>query len=247
MLCPVATILEFLQSPLDSGRVHSTLKVYMAAISSCHALVGDGSMGSHRLASLFLKGALRLRGPLCVPRVTAWDLSLVLGALSAPPFEPLAEADLKWLSMKAAFLIGEASWGVTCPVSQWVLPKTEPGWLRGYTMAEHGIPPQGTATCTSIGQSSLPSLTLHQTRVNQPCYAQFGLLLPILMLPCLYDNRSSFLFVMVALTKVVLFLNSACPTGWSIPSSMPTGSVATPYPWERGATLPEASLPRGLP
>ena len=99
--CTVATVLEFLQ--LESGRSHSTLKVYVAAISSLHDGVDGAMVGRHRLVSLFLRGALRLCPPTAM-RAPAWDLPLVLEALSSPPFEPLGQVRLKWLSMKAAFL-----------------------------------------------------------------------------------------------------------------------------------------------
>lgn len=54
--------------------------------------------------SLFLRGTQRLIPPR-VPRAPAWDLNIVVGALSRPPFEPLAQIDLKWLSYKTAFLL----------------------------------------------------------------------------------------------------------------------------------------------
>ncbi|KAK0156351.1 hypothetical protein N1851_000348 [Merluccius polli] len=78
--CPVATVLEFLQSLLDSGRSHSTLRVYVAAISSQHEGVDGATVGCHRLVSLFLRGALRLRPPRTL-RAPAWDLPLVLEAM----------------------------------------------------------------------------------------------------------------------------------------------------------------------
>ena len=106
--CPVATVLDFLQSLLDDGRAPSTLKVYVAAISSQHGLINNATVGCQRLVSLFLRGASRLR-PSVSPRVPAWDLSLVLKALSSAPFEPLAQADLKWLSLKTAFLLAITS------------------------------------------------------------------------------------------------------------------------------------------
>ena len=58
--------------------------------------------------SLFLRGALRQRPP-STPRAPAWDLPLVLDALSSPPFEPLAQVGLWWLPTKAAFLLAMAS------------------------------------------------------------------------------------------------------------------------------------------
>ena len=45
MLCPVATILEFLQSLLDGGHAQSTLKVYVAAISLQHVRVENATVG----------------------------------------------------------------------------------------------------------------------------------------------------------------------------------------------------------
>lgn len=102
--CPVSVVLEFLQSLLDCGRSPSTLKVYVAAISCNHGLVEGSSVGSHSLISLFLRGARRLHPP-SAPRVPVWDLSFVLDSLCRPPFEPLAQADLKWLSLKVAFLL----------------------------------------------------------------------------------------------------------------------------------------------
>lgn len=106
--CSVSSVLEFLQSLLDGGRSPSTLKVYVAAISCHHSGVDGRTMGSHNLVSLFLRGARRLRPP-SVLRAPVWDLPLVLDSLCRPPFEPLAQADLKWLSCKTAFLLAIVS------------------------------------------------------------------------------------------------------------------------------------------
>ncbi|KAK0149825.1 hypothetical protein N1851_009418 [Merluccius polli] len=77
-------------------------------ISSRHARVDGNTVGCHRLVSLFLKGALRLRPPQA-QRAPVWDLPLVLDALCLPPFEPLAQAELKWVSAKTAFLLAITS------------------------------------------------------------------------------------------------------------------------------------------
>lgn len=106
--CSIPIILEFLQALLDDGRSPSTLKVYVAAISCYHSRVENCSVGSHSLVSLFLRGARRLH-PRVAPRAPVWDLSLVLEALCNPPFEPLAQAELKWLSFKTAFLLAIVS------------------------------------------------------------------------------------------------------------------------------------------
>ena len=56
----------------------------------------------------FLKGAQRLR-PRRLPSVPAWQLNVVLQALTRSPFEPLADVDIKWLSLKVAFLLAVTS------------------------------------------------------------------------------------------------------------------------------------------
>ncbi|KAK9542065.1 hypothetical protein VZT92_002063 [Zoarces viviparus] len=106
--CPVPIVLEFLQSLLDKGQSPSTVRVYVAALSWHHARVDNGTVGSHRLVSLFLKGALRLRPP-NAPKAPAWDLHLVLDTLCLPPFEPLARAEPRWLATKTVFLLAITS------------------------------------------------------------------------------------------------------------------------------------------
>ncbi|KAK7895505.1 hypothetical protein WMY93_020830 [Mugilogobius chulae] len=106
--CPVSSILSFLQGLLNNRRSPSTLKVYVAAISCWHKGFDGVSLGRHKSISLFLKGARRLHPPQRHVAPT-WDLSLVLDALQSPPFEPLPDVDIKWLSMKTAFLLAMAS------------------------------------------------------------------------------------------------------------------------------------------
>ncbi|KAL0172117.1 hypothetical protein M9458_032428, partial [Cirrhinus mrigala] len=48
--CPVGTVLEFLQARFSTGLSHSTLKVYVAAISAYHAPLGGLSVGKDPLA-----------------------------------------------------------------------------------------------------------------------------------------------------------------------------------------------------
>ncbi|KAK7905159.1 hypothetical protein WMY93_017766 [Mugilogobius chulae] len=106
--CPVSFILSFLQELLNQGRSPSTLKVYVAAISCSHVGLDGVSVGRNRSVALFLKGARRLHPPR--RRVAStWDLAVVLNALQSPPFEPLSAVDLKWISMKTAFLLAMVS------------------------------------------------------------------------------------------------------------------------------------------
>ncbi|KAI2657472.1 hypothetical protein H4Q32_008807 [Labeo rohita] len=88
--CPVGTVLEYLQDRFSAGLAHSTLRVYIAAISAYHAPLGGMSVGKDPLVVCFLRGALRLRSPV-QPRVPTWDLAMVLEALCRPPFEPIEE------------------------------------------------------------------------------------------------------------------------------------------------------------
>ena len=106
--CSVPRLLQYLQTLFDKGLSASTLRVYVAAISARHVWVDGRTVGSHPLVSRYLKGALRLHPPHAV-RVPSWDLPMVLEALCSPPFEPLDQADLRWLSGKTAFLLAITS------------------------------------------------------------------------------------------------------------------------------------------
>ncbi|KAL0151990.1 hypothetical protein M9458_052708, partial [Cirrhinus mrigala] len=57
--CPVGTVLEFLQDRFSAGLAHSTLKVYVAAITAYHAPLGGSLVGGNPLVTCFLCGALR--------------------------------------------------------------------------------------------------------------------------------------------------------------------------------------------
>ena len=106
--CSIQVILAYLQSLFDKGRAPGTLKVYVAAISLYHETVGEQTVGSHRSVSQFLRGTRRLRPRR--PNLTLnWDLKLVLDSLCRPPYEPINSIDLKWLSLKTAFLLAITS------------------------------------------------------------------------------------------------------------------------------------------
>ncbi|MGH0171934.1 UNVERIFIED_CONTAM: hypothetical protein FKN15_074097 [Acipenser sinensis] len=106
--CPMSVILQFMQELLDAGRSPSTLKVYLVAISACHATVDSMSPGVHFLATRFLRCAQRLRPPrrTVLPK---WSLNIVLEALTKSSFEPLHAIELKYLSLKTAFLLAITS------------------------------------------------------------------------------------------------------------------------------------------
>ncbi|KAI2646657.1 Tyrosine recombinase XerD [Labeo rohita] len=74
--CPVGTVLEFLQAHFSTGLSHSTLKVYVAAITAYHA-------------------------PLCGMPVG----KVPLVALCRPPFESIEEIPARYLTIKTALLL----------------------------------------------------------------------------------------------------------------------------------------------
>lgn len=106
--CCVPILLKYLQMLLDDRLSVATIKVYVASISARHVLMDNRTVGSHPLVNHFLKGALRLWAPLVV-QVPLQDLPIVLESLCFPPFEPLEQADLRWLSGKTPFLLAIAS------------------------------------------------------------------------------------------------------------------------------------------
>ncbi len=106
--CPIASVLEFLQSRFSEGVMSAILKVYVAAISANHAYIDGVSVGLHPLVSRFMQGSRRLR-PFHPARVPTWDLSVVLQGLSGHPFEPLETVTEKILTLKTVLLLALSS------------------------------------------------------------------------------------------------------------------------------------------
>ena len=97
-------ILEFLQSGVDKGLNSSTLKVQISALS---AKTGT-RWAIHPLVIQFMRACLKIRPPRR-PSFPTWDLSVVLEALSIPPFFPFDSISLWDLSLKLSFLIAISS------------------------------------------------------------------------------------------------------------------------------------------
>ncbi len=106
--CPVGTVLEFVQARLSTGLTHSTLKVYVAAISAYHASLGGQSVGRHPLVTRFLRNVRRQRPPVR-SRIPPWDLAVVLEALCRPSFEPIEEISDRHFTLKTVFLLAITS------------------------------------------------------------------------------------------------------------------------------------------
>lgn len=83
----------------------------MSLCSSNILLACEGQqwhIGGHSLVSSFLKGVQKLH-PLIATGTPAWGLPLMLDALCRPPYEPLAQSELKWVTCKTAFLLATSS------------------------------------------------------------------------------------------------------------------------------------------
>ena len=108
--------LTYLQLLVDRGLAHSTIKVYAAAISSCHERFDGRSAFSQPLMRRFLQGVRRQR-PVVHASSPQWDLPLVLEALVTEPFEPLELSSLKALSLKTALLLALTSAKRVCELT----------------------------------------------------------------------------------------------------------------------------------
>ena len=159
--CPISVVLSFIQSLLKAGRAPATLKVYTAAISLYHEPVDGKTVGAHKSVSLFLRGAKRLCPTRAQP-VAKWDIHIVLDSLCRSPYEPMQSADLKWISMKTAFLMAITSAKRVSELHAFSISQDCVNWL-----------PDGTAVQLRPNISFLPKV-LPQSYVNVPVtFAEF--------------------------------------------------------------------------
>ena len=61
LTCAVGEVLSFLQYLVDKGLSHVTVKLYAAAVSSCHEGFGNRPVFTHPLVKHFLQGVRRQR------------------------------------------------------------------------------------------------------------------------------------------------------------------------------------------
>ncbi|XP_077133659.1 uncharacterized protein LOC143788135 [Ranitomeya variabilis] len=97
-------ILEFLQSGVDLGLALSSLKGQISALS----VLFQRRIANRLQVRTFIQGVSHMVPPYKMP-LEPWDLNLVLCALQEPPFEPLKEVSLLFLSWKIAFLVAVTS------------------------------------------------------------------------------------------------------------------------------------------
>ena len=91
----------------DKGFSLSALKGYRSTINSVFTLKGLDLANSKELSMLFHSFAKT-----CSPqdlRPPAWDVALVLQSLTNQPYEPIREAEERFLAQKTLFLIALAS------------------------------------------------------------------------------------------------------------------------------------------
>lgn len=101
------SVLSFLQYLFEKQRsAAATIKVFAAAISSCHEGFGRDTVFNHPLVRRFLLGMRRPRPRTNLPE---WDLALVVDTLCDSSFEPLNQILLKMSSLKMLLLLAQTT------------------------------------------------------------------------------------------------------------------------------------------
>ena len=92
----------------DQNLEVSTIDGYKTAIANHLKIISPLDVSNNENLRDLIRSFYRDR-PRNMRTLPHWDLSVVLNALSKPPFEPMAEAQLKWLTLKTVFLVTLAS------------------------------------------------------------------------------------------------------------------------------------------
>ncbi|XP_073436143.1 uncharacterized protein [Dendrobates tinctorius] len=101
---PITAILEVLQRGRELGLSVNTLKVHISALGALF----NYNVAANRWVTRFVSACQRSE-PVHIPRLPAWDLTLVLDAFTQAPFEPIDSASVKCLSLKTATLVALVS------------------------------------------------------------------------------------------------------------------------------------------
>ena len=105
----VTEVADFLTDRFESGIQANTVRNYKSAILSIHRGFPDGtSLNDGGRLALLLDGMFNIR-PSQRLSVPVWNLDKVLHYLGGPPFEPMAKATLKNVTIKTVFLVTVAS------------------------------------------------------------------------------------------------------------------------------------------
>ena len=105
---PVVTVLKYLQHLLSVPIKVATILTHISALSACCDPIEGTSIGCQPLIKAWVKGAKALN-PRVRTLMPAWSLPVVLSALREPPYEPMAKAELKYVTLKTIFLIAITS------------------------------------------------------------------------------------------------------------------------------------------
>ena len=101
----IATIVGFVESLRREGSWRfPTTKVCVSALSAFRDKVEGYTVFTHPVMHEYLEGA-KMISVESTTMPDTWDPAVVLTALEGPPFEPLATADMKWVSGKVATLL----------------------------------------------------------------------------------------------------------------------------------------------
>ncbi len=213
--CPIPIILAFLQERFDSGRMPSTLKMCVAAITAFHAHVENRPIGRNYLIIRFLKGARRLNPPR-PSTLPTWDLALVLDALTEPPFEPIQSVSLQLLSLKTALLLALAPVKRVGDLQALSIDNSciefGPGDCRLTLKPRKGYVPKVLSTPFKEQVITLSAFRPETPAGMEPLNT---LLLCALISSALdsSDSRSSYLYVLVDAQKACLCPSKGCHTG----------------------------------
>lgn len=105
----VTVVADFLQELFDVHKLSpNTVAGYRAAISIVHIGQKGIPLGQNRDLRDLIMGMSQLR-PMKKSLLPNWNLPLVLNRLIKEPFEPMQSADIKYITLKTAFLIAIAS------------------------------------------------------------------------------------------------------------------------------------------
>ena len=87
-----------------SNLSYSTIGGYRTAISPFHDLIEGKRISDFPVINRIIRGVFQLRTPR-TKILPFWNVEVVLAGIQKPPFEPLAQVSLKWITLKTAVLL----------------------------------------------------------------------------------------------------------------------------------------------
>jgi len=105
----IGIVADFLLSLFDEGKSVFTVRGYRTAVAAIHEGFEDGTFVSDSQALNHLIRGMFNRRPPVRRLLPPWSLESVFALIKAPPFEPLGEASLKFVTLKTIFLLALCS------------------------------------------------------------------------------------------------------------------------------------------